>query len=89
MQFYCPNALADGKQHIRTRDKTLVFSSTVLFTIIVKKLNSLKHLVRTTVAEYTTKTTNMKKAYYLVAHRRLVNVLTSNSAFFIFAVLVV
>ena len=26
----------------------------------------------------------MKKALYLAAHRRLVNVLTSNSAFFIF-----
>ena len=30
-----------------------------------------------------------KRRYYLAAHRRLVNVLTSNSAFFIFAVLVV
>ena len=30
-----------------------------------------------------------KRRYYLAAHRRVVNVLTSNSAFFIFAVLVV
>ena len=36
-----------------------------------------------------TKTANINKRYYLAAHRRLVNVLTSNSAFFIFAVLVV
>jgi len=35
-----------------------------------------------------TKTANKNKRYYLAAHRRLVNVLTSNSAFFIFAVLV-
>ena len=35
--------------------------------IIVKKLNSLKHLVRTNVAElgYTTKTANIKKALLL------------------------
>ena len=30
-----------------------------------------------------------KRRYYLAAHRRVVNVLTSNSAFLIFAVLVV
>jgi len=28
-KFYCPHALADGNQHIRIREKTLEFSSTV------------------------------------------------------------
>jgi len=53
-----------------------------------KKLNSLKHLGRLWL-NHTTKTANIKRRYYLAAHRRVVNVLTSNSAFFIFAVLVV
>jgi len=57
-----------------------------------KILNSLKHLVRTTVAEshkHKLKQQISKRRYYLAAHRRLVNVLLSNSAFLIFAVLVV
>jgi len=29
-KFYCPHALADGNQHIRVREETLKFSSTVL-----------------------------------------------------------
>ena len=41
-----------------------------------KKLNSLKQQIS-------------KRRYYLAAHRRVVNVLTSNSAFVIFAVLAV
>ena len=32
-KFYGPHALADGNQHIRIREKTLEFSSTVLFTL--------------------------------------------------------
>jgi len=31
--FYCPHALADGKQRIRIREKTLEFSSTLLCVI--------------------------------------------------------
>ena len=46
-------------------------------------------LVSPTYCKNTTKTANMKRRYYLAAHRHLVNVLTRNSAFFIFAVLVV
>ena len=48
-----------------------------------KKLNNLKHLVRTTVAGSHNKNSKyQKRRYYLAAHRRVVNVLTSNSAFF-------
>jgi len=32
-KFYCPQALADGNQRIRFRDKTLEFSSTALSTL--------------------------------------------------------
>jgi len=32
-KFYCPHALADGKQRIQTREKKLEFSSTVLSTL--------------------------------------------------------
>ena len=32
-KFYCPHALADGNQHIRIREKTLEFSSTMLSTL--------------------------------------------------------
>jgi len=32
VKFYCPHALADGKQHIKIREKTLDFSSTGLST---------------------------------------------------------
>jgi len=53
-----------------------------------KKLNSLKHLGRLWL-NHTTKTADIKRRYYLAAHRRVVNVLTSNTAFLIFAVLLV
>ena len=33
MQSYCPHALADGNQHIRIREKTLEFSTTLLSTL--------------------------------------------------------
>ena len=53
--------------------------------INVKKLNSLKRLVSTTVAmSHNQKTAKIKKKrlYYLSAHRHRVNVLTSNINFF-------
>jgi len=34
-QFYCPHALADGNQRIQIREKTLEFSSTVIYTVSV------------------------------------------------------
>ena len=58
--------------------------------IIVKKLNSLKTSCKDDCGWITQlKQQISKRRYYLAAHRRFVNVLTSNSAFFIFAVLVV
>jgi len=33
VEFYCPQALADGNQGILVREKTLEFSSTVLSTL--------------------------------------------------------
>jgi len=32
-KFYCPRALAGGKQGMRIREKALEFSSTVLYTL--------------------------------------------------------
>jgi len=42
-KFYCPHALADGKQHVWIMQKTLEFSSTVLSTLS-PYLRSLKTL---------------------------------------------
>jgi len=42
-KFYCPHALADGNQRIRTREKTLEFSSAVLSTLsryVITTINS-------------------------------------------------
>jgi len=56
--------------------------------LLQKELKSLKHLVRTTVSKSHNYNSNIKRRCYLAAHRRVVNVLTSNSAFLIFAVTV-
>jgi len=34
-KFYCTHALADGNQHLRIREKTLEFSSSVINTVSV------------------------------------------------------
>jgi len=63
----------------------LFFVCSLLF-IIVKKTSQFKRFVRTTVAGYVTqiKQQKSKRWYYLAAHRRKRNVLTSNVTFLIF-----
>jgi len=38
-EFYCPHALADSKQHIRIREKTLEFSSLHYVCTVKNKLS--------------------------------------------------
>ena len=63
MKFYCPHALADGNQHIRIREKTLEFSSTVLAKLSAYhiKLNLNKNMLRV----HNTTTTLHCKSYVI------------------------
>jgi len=46
-KFYCLHALADGSQRIRIREKTLDFSSTVIYAVSVPSVSISYDFMRT------------------------------------------
>ena len=45
-QFYCPHVPADGNQHIRIREKTLEFSSSIIYSVCLLMASSTRGLGR-------------------------------------------